>query len=298
MVSYILFTLAIIGSTAGGTQDQPSDDMFPSWSPDGTRIVFQSNRTGDDELYLVNADGTDLQRLTWIPGRDAHPNISPDGRRIVFQSPRNGAGPREVDIYVMGLDGKNVHRLTQNGTFSGVPAWSPDGTQIAFQMRVIPGEKSWDEGHWQIVLMDSAGRHQRILTHDAADSQVPNWSPDGSRIVFWSNKRGNNDLYVMDLLTMKVVQLTDSKADDIAAAWSPDGSEIGFLSDRGGTYDVYVMNSDGGLIRRVSHQTGSQGVPFWNADGKRILLNIKENGSMRIGILTIQSENVELLGKK
>jgi len=70
------------------------NDDFPAWSPDGKKIVFMSDRDGDIEIYVVNADGTHLKRLTHAPGRDAHPAFSRDGRKIAFQSPRGNVQPQ------------------------------------------------------------------------------------------------------------------------------------------------------------------------------------------------------------
>ena len=102
---------------------------FPNWSPDGSKVVFCSDRSGDIEIYTVGADGSELTRLTRTPGRDAHPNWAPEGGNIVFQSPRDGANSRDVDLYVMAADGTDVKRLTHLDGFAGVPMYSPDGQQ-------------------------------------------------------------------------------------------------------------------------------------------------------------------------
>src|SRR5690349_11511874 len=89
---------------------QPRSDMFARWSADGTRIVFVSDRDGDEEIYVMNADGTEPKRLTRAPGRDAHPDFSRDGRRILFQSQRgNGT---DTNVYVMNSDGSDPRPLT------------------------------------------------------------------------------------------------------------------------------------------------------------------------------------------
>src|SRR5262249_36219825 len=96
-------------------------DMFARWSADGTRLVFMSDRDGDEEISLMNADGTDPRRLTRKPGRDAHPYFSRDGREILFQSPR--ANGKDTNIYVMNSDGSGVRPLTSLPGFTGVPVY-------------------------------------------------------------------------------------------------------------------------------------------------------------------------------
>src|SRR6266853_272449 len=134
-------SFAIVGCIAGvcalaeQAQEQrlAPNNMFPQWSHDGKRIVFTSDRDGDPEIYVMNADGSNPIRLTRSPGRDAHPYFSPDGRRIVFQSPR--ANGDDTNIYVMNSDGSNVMRLTNLKGFAGVPVYSPDEKLIVFQWR-------------------------------------------------------------------------------------------------------------------------------------------------------------------
>ncbi len=109
------------------TRDQGQDD-FPAWSPDGRRIAFSSNRSGNYEIYVLGVDGGNPIRLTRNAADDADPKWSPDGRRIAFVSDRSG----NHDIYVMNADGTGVRQLTTNPTGDGSPAWSPDGRSIVF----------------------------------------------------------------------------------------------------------------------------------------------------------------------
>jgi Tol biopolymer transport system component len=118
--------LVLDGHVASGLEEAtpapPCRDMFPQWSPDGERIVFTSDRDGDPEIYLMNADGSDPVRLTHATGRDAHPCFARDGQRIVFQSPR----------------------ANERGA-----AWSPDGKRLLFS--------SEGDGWSRIYVMDRDG---------------------------------------------------------------------------------------------------------------------------------------------
>lgn len=132
--------VAAVGLVVRVTTEQaaPRGDVFGRWSPDGGRIVFTSDRSGDPEIYVMAADGTGLTRLTDAPGRDAHPDFSPDGRQIAFQSPRAGDG---THLYVMRAGGADQRRITSLSGFSGVPVWSPDGSRLAFQRTERPARR-------------------------------------------------------------------------------------------------------------------------------------------------------------
>ena len=98
-----------------------ANDTFPAWSPDGTKIAFQSDRDGNTNIYVMNTDGTGQVSLTNSPANDSSSTWSPDGTKIAFQSDRDG----NSEIYVMNFDGSGQSRLTNNAATDGDPAWSP-----------------------------------------------------------------------------------------------------------------------------------------------------------------------------
>ena len=185
-------------------------DTTPAWSPNGTRIAFNSTRDGDWDIYVMDAVGGDVLRLTEDGGKD--PAWSPDGTRIAFNSYRDGG----MDIYVMDADGGNVRRLTEDG--GEFPDWSPDGTQIAFVIY------NHSDGNTDIYVMDADGGYvQRIRMIDPGGFGLPRWSPDGTRIVFteYGGEAGGYDIFVMDADGRNVQQLTEAPGVDAAPAWSP-----------------------------------------------------------------------------
>src|SRR5215471_1851456 len=217
----------------------------PSWSPDGQKLVFMSDRDHDIEIYVENLDGTNVKRLTHAPGRDAHPIFSHNGRRIAFQSPRDG---KEPQVYVMNADGSEQTRLTDLPGFTGVPDWSPDDEQIIFQSNLNPTHDPW---HWQIFIMNSDGSGLKQLTHDDYNDQVPKWSPDGKRILFTSETGQGPDIFTYDLQTRQLKRLTTNAPGQGAPFWSPDGKTIAFTVRRGDSSDVYLMDADGSNQRKA-----------------------------------------------
>lgn len=154
----------------------------------------------------MNADGSNVVRLTDYPDRDFDPAWSPDGSQIAFASRRDG----NHDLYVMNTDGSNVVRLTDGPGIDLSPDWSPDGSRIAFE-----------DGDSNISVINVDGSDLVQLTDDPAPEGYPAWSPDGSLIAFTSNRDGDQDIYVMNADGTNVVQLTDDPAEDGRPDWEP-----------------------------------------------------------------------------
>jgi Tol biopolymer transport system component len=153
------------------------DERYPSYSPDGTQIAFRGDLdlaepSGDEELYVMNADGTNLRRLTSNSDFDSGPSWSPDGTQIVFErAPAGtltpGVEAHEKDIYVMRADGSDVRRLTDSPGLDEGPEFSPDGTKIVFS--------SDRDGQQEIYTMDADGSNSRRLTDNPARDESPDW---------------------------------------------------------------------------------------------------------------------------
>jgi Tol biopolymer transport system component len=186
----------------------------PSWSPDGKRIAFEwRHDEPNGEIYVMNADGTNVIRLTNDQARDSQPSWSPDGKRIAFARRDSGTS----DIYVMNVDGSGLTRLTDHPENDSAPAWSPDGTRIAFQSQRNPKN---DFGH-DIYVMNADGSEVTRLTKDSADDITPAWSPDGTHIAFVSNRAYRNvDIYVMRADGSRVIRLTKQILDDTSPDWT------------------------------------------------------------------------------
>ena len=167
--------------------DNQANDHSPTWSPDGAHVAFASDRDGDEEIYVVNADGGGLQRLTDNDARDTAPDWSADGSQIAFESNRDG----RRQIYVMQADGSHQRRLTNSDASDYSPAWSPDGTQIAFH--------SSRDGGWKIFVMNRDGSDPRRLTNNEGQAADPVWSPDGTQILYSIHNAGKDPgLYIVN----------------------------------------------------------------------------------------------------
>jgi len=166
-------------------------NQTPDFTPDGKKIVFSSNvvGSGNQQLYMANIDGGDLQRLTYSNTIDVEPRVNPKtGNEIVFVSGRSGL----PQIYKMSIDGPDVQRLTDGEGEAVNPAWDPDGQHIAFAWT-----RGYAPGHYNIFVMDVATRQYLQLTHDAGRNENPYWAPDGRHLAFSSNRDGGTQIWTM-----------------------------------------------------------------------------------------------------
>lgn len=224
------------------------EQCCPAWSPDGRHLAFTSGP--DAEVYIADAFGAHLRRLTEESAFDGSVSWSPDGRRLFFISFRYGMS----NFYTLSVDApQDVHRFSDHNTGDHTLAVSPDGQQAAFV--------SFRRERWSIYIMDISGSRVRPLVQTDAISLAPRWSPDGQQLVFVSHADDNQDIYAIHADGSNMRRLTTDPAADYAPAWSPDGQEIVFISDRDGEAEVYIMRSDGSDVRRLTYlQSPSPGI--------------------------------------
>jgi TolB protein len=261
-----------------------------------TKIVFVSNRDGNDELYMMDYDGQNQTRLTFNTIRDYMPACSADGKKIAYTSYKNlNAGLYILDleagkitavstrgtnfspsfspdgkklafcstmdgnteIYVSGADGKNIKRLTFNESIDSSPSWSPTSREIAFI-----SDRS-GQGQPQVYIMDAEGSNVRRVSFGGSYHDAPAWSPTGDRIAYVSRVENIFDLYVLNLRNNQIVKLTESNARNESPSWSPDGRHIVFASNLSGTLQLYAIDYDGANLRRLTSE-GNNKLPDWS----------------------------------
>jgi uncharacterized repeat protein (TIGR01451 family) len=286
-------TVNCVATDRAGNQAACSFTVTVNLSEQGSRIAFDSNRDGNREIYIMNADGTSQTRLTFnsAPGLlsdDLDPAISPDGTKIAFTSYRDG----NYEIYVMNADGSNPMRLSSNCEFDGNPTWSPDGTRIAFTGQ---GALSSLTSHFEIFVMNADGSNRAQLTTSRSvveNNAHPVWSPDGNQLAFVSTRDSNSttadnqEIYVMNAADgSNQRRLTNSPGFDGDPAWSPDGGQIAFTSSRNGRYRIWVMTAGGSNNPRRLTDPGALAAdahPAWSPDGAKIAFDSNRDGDYEI----------------
>jgi Tol biopolymer transport system component len=233
-----------------------------------TPLAFVNGTGGKAEIYVVNSNGSGLQRLTSNSVADTDPAWSPDGSRIAFTSERDG----NREIYVMNANGTNPVRLTNVKESDDRPAWSPDGARIAFV-------SERDGGNSEIYVMNADGTNPVRITTDHFLKADPTWSPDGHRIAFMSIRgdRVGAGIWVMNADGSGQTQLTSNDRGDWQPAWSPDGTRIAFscgVSATSGTREICLVNADGIGLMRLTQNSQYAVDPSWSADGRKIAFEL------------------------
>ena len=262
-------------------------DGFPSLSPDGSRIVFDSNRRraegggepfNTSDLFVMNADGTGQTLL--IRGSSA--TWSPDGKQIAFHASASGAGQpikpdpgaatSDNDIFILNVadvlnNGARPRNITNSpAAIDDDPDWSPDGQTILFTSHAVtdnPVNSATAEIY--AIAADGTG-HPARLTNNAEEERAPAWSPDGKRIVFCCRRGGPDfEICVMNADGTGQVQLTDNAIQDLSPSWSPDGRKIVFHRPVGGPgrFQLFLMNADGTSEIQLTFPPGLNAFPNW-----------------------------------
>lgn len=247
-------------------------------------IAFHSNRSGSDQIYAINPDGTDLRVLTDKSDKAMFPKWSLNGDRLAYTVDREGTRISHFDLY------NPDSRLLWVGFAFKEPAfsWSPDGRALVYHGALKPFQQN------DIYIYGPNHSELTPITSNAGRNESPAWSPDGRQIAFQTDRDGNWDIYLMNVDGSGPVNLTRNGSADRLPSWSPDGRMIAFTSDRDGNDEIYVMNRDGSDVKRLTTDPSQDSYPSWSPDGKQIAFQSKRSGNMDIFVMNSDGSNVHM----
>ena len=240
--------------------DTATAEAFPSASPDGKRVCFESLRTGNYEIFCTDWDGNNPVNLTNDPGQDGMPRFSPDGTLIAYH--RWAVGTSGFQIWVMHADGSNKRQLTFETGYMGEPFWFPSGTKLVFD---------GDKPDRNLLTINLDGSGLTVINDQPGEQRSPSVSPDGAYIYYDSSENiafqmnSSFQIYRMRSDGSDQTLLTDA-GENMLPQVSPDGTLLAFRSNRNGNglygTAIYVSNTDGtGQFQLVN--SGSDSLPAW-----------------------------------
>ena len=244
-------------------------NVYPIFAqaPTTPKIAFMTARNKNRDVYLINPDGSGMERVTKHPAMDVGPKWSPAGEQILFESDRDRS-PLSWDLYLMDADGSNVRRIFAKSRDRRSAVWAPDGKQIAYTR--------WEQGINYIYIAPIDGKkEERIII-----GSQPSWSPDGTEIAFIEGgPRDPKRISILNVRTRKPKFFFPPKAPDWVrhVAWSPVGDKFAFTWNRKPGLDldgntIYIVNRDGTGVRRVLDEDVGYAVePSWAPSGDALL---------------------------
>jgi Tol biopolymer transport system component len=279
-----------------------ADERYPDWSPDGSQIVFESDRSGNWDLYVMWSAGGAATQITADTCYDARASWSPDGSQIAFESDRSLGGGLAAypvcDLFVVPATGGSVTQITTWYGYDERPDWSPDGTQLVFAAdRPADLSALWSPGEdplhpanlWSIPVTGEPA--SQLTTHTGYEND-PVWSPDGTQIAFRADYAGHVDIWVMPATGGTATQVTDDPASDEMPSWSPSGNYIAFESLRSGVSDIWVVEATGGTPTRMTSDLYWDYGPSWSPDGSRIAFFSNRCGNYEIYTIAVENAGV------
>ncbi len=244
---------AFVATSVGGEIQVTtvSTDARPSWSPSATELAFDSNRSGNRDVWTVATTGGAATQLTTLTNSDQHVDWAPNGTDIVYVGPNS-------DLYIVPAAGGAPVLLNADPASDRFPQYSADGTKVAY------------DSNGDIWVVDAMGGTPVQITTDPGNDLHPTWSSDGTQIAFISNRSGNNDIWVIPSTGGVASQITTDPGNDGAPDWSPDASQFAFQSNRSGNNDIWTIPAVGGVATQITTDLGNDAQPDWSPSGSRI----------------------------
>jgi len=247
------------------------------------KIVYESNESGNFDIWIMNTDGSDKRQLTTTPDDDRSPQLSPDGTKIAFSTTRSG----NEELWVMDVDSENLRQLTHTGVGGWFKEsdWSPDGSKLVYGYVTTGSYVTY------IGIVNADGTGERIIYSDPGRGGGFSWAPKTDMIVFNNetvpNSASSDEIWKIKLDGTGCVRLTNNAVADTRPSVSPDGSKILFCRATGGGERLFVMNMDGSNVTQVVVAVSGNNNQYrneWSPDGTRLCFELQVGGNIDIAV--------------
>ncbi|MBN2423613.1 MAG: PD40 domain-containing protein [Calditrichaceae bacterium] len=278
-----------------------ANEAFGSFSADGNKIVYQSDQSGNWDIFEYDLVSQTTNQITFNPSHEENPHYSPDGKSVVYASTFEDR--RDVDydqklrdIFLYDMINKKEWNLTTNGSNDWRPRYSPDGMFIAFaserdDLRDVP----FYELYSNIYFMENDGRFQMALTKDESNNGSPCIAPGTTEfngyVYFDSDRTRDYEIYRINIRGEELMQITfNPSSNDVSPSISPLGDKLVFFSDRDGNYEIYMMNTDGSAQQRLTSNPADDCNPGFSPDGNKVIFHANRTGNYDIYVLDLTKQ--------
>jgi len=248
-----------------------------------TKIAFVGKKGDQSEIYTVNFDGTDLQKITNFKSLTLLPHWSPDATKISLTSYLR----KNPDYYVVDLRTGKVKRRTDYVGLNLSAPWSPDGKKALLVLS--------KDGNEEVYTIDSNKGTLKRLTRDSSIDVSPCWSPDGKQIAFVSNRSGSPQVFIMDANGKNIRRLTFDGSYNTSPDWSPTGKRLVYEGSSNGEFQLFTIDANGNNSLQVTFERGGAEDPSWSPDGRYLVFSSKIGQKRKICIVNSNGLNLRIL---
>ncbi|MHC4730288.1 MAG: DPP IV N-terminal domain-containing protein, partial [Planctomycetota bacterium] len=289
--NYDIYVIDAKGGTPRRVTDTDDNERYPTFAADGKTIYFVAEEDGVANFYSIPQEGGKRTQVTKYEKYDVHrPDVNWDSKTVVFEivgqlytADLTAPAPKPTPVKLtiksdVRNSGLEMRTVTAGGEQVHVSA---DGSQVAFTL----GGDIW--------VMPAGGGKGKQVTSGPDKDEWPRFSPDGTKIAYFSNRRGPNaDIFVLDLKTGSSRQLTRNPAGDFFHSWSPGGKAIVFCSDRTGNKEIWRIDVETRGLTQLTNNPAADDDPSYSPDGKQIVFDSGRHGSQAIYVMNVDGTGV------
>lgn len=242
------------------------------------QIAFESDQNGNQDIYLLDLRTNIVRNLSQNPVDEYAPAWSPDGKELIFYADYNG--DQHAELHILNLETMQTETVGDTIRDYRRAGWSPDGLQLVYTI-----------GYGQMQLIDDQGSVSLL-----GYGFNPRWSPDGRWIMYYADSRDslNAEIYALDIMESRLLNLTRNAAHDWSPAWSPDGTTIAFVTSRDGNAELYLMQNCLNVVancdlnlRRLTDNPRTDSSPTWSPDGRMLAYETLQSGTHDLYLIDV-----------